>query len=118
MRICIDIDGTICSIKKDNQTYEDVIPFVGAVEKIKLLKESGHYIIFCTARHMKTCNSNIGKVLALQGQTLTMWLSHYGFVYDELWFGKPYAEIYIDDKAFKFNGSWEEINDHTLNQYV
>lgn len=109
MRICIDIDGTICPLKQTNDLYSDLLPFEGAAEKIKSLKESGNYIIFCTARHMKTCNSNVGLVVAREGQNLINWLSKHGFEYDELWFGKPYAHVYIDDRAFQFQGSWENL---------
>ena len=117
MRICIDIDGTICPVKNLTESYGDLAPLKGAVEKINLLKRQGHYIIFCTARHMKSCDSNIGKVVALQAHTLIEWLKRHGFVYDELWFGKPYAHVYIDDKALRFNGSWDEINDHVFKNY-
>lgn len=109
MRICIDLDGTICTIKKPNQTYEDVEPLVGAVEKLQSWKQQGHYIIIATARHMKTCNGNVGLVLAKQGKTLFDWLDKHKIPYDEVWFGKPLADCYIDDKAIKFT-SWEEIS--------
>ncbi len=109
MRICIDIDGTICELRKSDQNYSDLKPVEGAVDKISLLRKQGHYIILCTARHMKTCDSNVGKVIALQAQVLIEWLKNQGFLYDELWFGKPYADIYIDDKAHKFEGSWEKV---------
>ena len=59
MRICIDIDGTICSIRQPQENYSDVIPLEGAAARIRELKEKGHYIILCTARHMKTCDSNV-----------------------------------------------------------
>ncbi len=117
MRICIDIDGTICSLKSPSQTYKDLIPIQGAVERIKLLREKGCYIILCTARHMKTCESNIGKVIACQGGPLIKWLAEHDFEYDELWFGKPYAHVYIDDRAFKFDGSWDKIDELTLKEY-
>ena len=118
MRICIDIDGTICEIKKPEEAYKDVKPIPGAALKIKQLKEEGAYIILCTARHMKTCNANVGQVLARQGETLLTWLKEHDFVYDELWLGKPYADIYIDDKALKFDGSWEGINTTLISEYL
>lgn len=118
MRICIDIDGTICHIKNPNEDYHHVKPIAGAASKIKDLKQQGHYIILCTARHMNTCQSNIGQVVARQGATLLQWLTQHGFEYDEIWFGKPYAHIYIDDRALKFEGSWETINTESLQPYA
>lgn len=117
MRLCIDIDGTICSLRQPYENYKDVIPLEGAAEKIKDLKGKGYYIILCTARHMKTCESNIGKVVAREGLTLLDWLNKYNFLYDEIWFGKPYADVYIDDRALKFDGSWECIEEELINNY-
>jgi capsule biosynthesis phosphatase len=108
MRLCIDIDGTICHLKGNLETYSDVLPIPGAVEQLNRLKAQGFYIILNTARHMKTCEANIGKVIAKEGFTLLEWLARYKFPYDEIWFGKPYADVYIDDKALKFEGCWEK----------
>ena len=108
MRICIDIDGVLASFKKEGQTYADVDPIEGSVEVLKMWKEQGHYLILHTARHMKTCDGNVGKVIAKVGQITIDWLDKHGFVYDELLFGKPWAEVYIDDNAFRFS-SWEDL---------
>ena len=108
MKICIDIDGVLCTLRKEHETYADVQPLPGAAEHLKSLKEAGHYLILNTARHMATCNSNVGMVVARQGKTLIDWLGENGFVYDELWFGKPHADVYIDDNAYRFEG-WDKI---------
>ncbi len=109
MRICIDLDGVIAQFKKEGQTYADVAPVDGAIEKLKSLKENGHYIIIFTARHMKTCDGNVGKVNArISLQTLD-WLDRHEVVYDEIFFGKPWAEVYIDDNAFRFE-NWNDID--------
>ena len=109
MRICIDIDGTICETRAPNQTYSSVAPLKDAIRIIKELKNNGHYIILYTARHMKTCNHNVGLVIARQGKTLLSWLDDNKIPYDEIIFGKPLADIYIDDKACKFTNNWNEI---------
>lgn len=108
MRICLDLDGVICSLKRSDETYMDVTPIPGAIEKIKELKQAGHYIIIYTARHMKTCNANIPLVIAKIGQITLEWLTKYDVDYDEILFGKPWADIYIDDNALRFS-SWDEI---------
>lgn len=109
MRICIDLDGTICETRKNKETYLDVKPKKNALKVITNLKQDGHEIIIYTARHMKTCNNNVGKVMAKQGYNLFKWLEKYNIPYDEIWFGKPLADLYIDDKAEKFK-SWEKIS--------
>lgn len=80
----------------------------GAVEKLKELKAAGHTIIISTGRHMKTCQGNVGLVLARQGQVTLEWLARYGIPYDEIYFGKPWADIYIDDNALRFT-CWNDI---------
>ena len=113
-RICIDLDGVICNLKVNSETYEDVVPVENAVNKIRKLKENGHYIIIHTARHMKTCNGNVGEVTVKIGKITLDWLNKYSIPYDEVLFGKPWADIYIDDNAFRFN-TWNEINDNISN---
>lgn len=108
MRICIDIDGTICDFRKAGEGYADVRPLPGAVEKLAALRQSGHYLILLTARHMKTTGGNVGLVVARQGKTLFDWLAMHDVPYDELWFGKPQADVYIDDNAFRFE-TWDAI---------
>jgi len=108
MKICIDIDGVICELRRPEQTYAQLEPLPGAVEKMNALKQAGHYLILCTARHMATCNSNIGLVVARQGKTLLDWLAEQHIPYDEIWFGKPHADVYLDDNGLRFNG-WEAI---------
>jgi capsule biosynthesis phosphatase len=108
MKICIDIDGVLCELRRPEQTYAEVSPLPGAIEKMKALKQAGHYLILCTARHMATCNSNIGMVMARQGKTLFDWLAGHDIPYDEIWFGKPHADVYLDDNGFRFT-SWNEI---------
>lgn len=108
MRICIDLDGVIADFKREGQTYADVEPIPGAIEKLTSLKESGHYIIIQTARHMKTCGANVGLVSARVGKITLDWLEQHQIPYDEIYFGKPWAQVYIDDNAYRFS-SWETI---------
>lgn len=109
MKICIDVDGVLCELRQPEQAYAQVQPLPGAVEKMKSLKQAGHYLILCTARHMATCNSNVGLVVARQGKTLLDWLAKNEIPYDEIWFGKPHADVYLDDNAHRFT-NWQEIS--------
>lgn len=113
-RICIDLDGVICTIKQQNETYADVQPMPGVVEKLRNLRANGHYVIIQTARHMKTCNGNVGQVIQRVGQITLKWLADNNIEYDEIYFGKPWAELYIDDNALRFI-DWAEINDDGQN---
>lgn len=111
MRICFDLDGVLCRLRKPGQSYSDVDPMPGAAEKLSALRKAGHEIVIATARHMKSCDHSVGKVVARQGRITLEWLERHGFEYDEIWFGKPHCEIYIDDNGFRFTGMAEIADD-------
>ncbi len=109
MRICIDLDGVICHLRGSNENYDNIEPISGSIEKINTLKSNGHYIIIYTARRMKTHGGNSSKVIADIGKITLDWLAKYEIPYDEIMFGKPWADIYIDDNAFRFT-NWDDID--------
>lgn len=108
MRICLDLDGVIAELKGPGQSYGEVSPVPGSVERLNELKRKGHYLIIQTARHMKTCEGNLGKVNARITRETLEWLDRHSVPYDEIYFGKPWAHIYIDDNGFRFL-SWDQI---------
>jgi len=93
--LIVDIDGTILN-QKGPGTYHEAKPLPGALEAISLLYEK-YNIIFYTARNNKW------KELTLKQ------LKEFGFKYDKLVMDKPAGEYYIDDRALRFEGSWNEI---------
>jgi capsule biosynthesis phosphatase len=113
MKIVIDIDGTICPIKNTDEDYADLQPLPNAVEKIQSLKDAGHYIILNTARNMATQGGNLGKIMKNVGKTTLDWLEKHKIPYDEIYFGKPNAHVYIDDRAYRFTG-WENVTEEIL----
>lgn len=113
MRIVIDLDGTICPIKSSNETYSDLLPYPGAAERIRALRALGNYIIIHTARNMATCESNVGKVMRNIGKITLEWLDKYEIEYDEIYFGKPNADVYLDDRALRFT-DWTLITEDLL----
>ncbi len=113
MRICIDLDGVISKLKKENENYSELEPVENAKLMINELKKRGHYIIIYTARHMKTCEGNIGLINSRIAKITLDWLKAHGIEYDEIYFGKPFADLYLDDNAIRFN-SWNEIDVENL----
>ncbi len=103
MRIVFDLDGVICELKRPSESYADVIPKNDVIEKMRELKEDGHYLIIYTGRHMRTCNGDVPKVIEKIGKITEDWLKKWKVPYDELIFGKPYADIYIDDLGIEFS---------------
>lgn len=96
MRICFDLDNTLCTGKP----YETASPFPGIKELLLKLKEENHTIIIQTARGMATASSNQGVCVKNIGKLTLEQLDEWGFVYDEIYFGKPNADLFVDDKAF------------------
>jgi hypothetical protein len=60
---------------------------------------------------MKTHGANTGRVVAEIGKITLDWLEKYDIPYDEIYFGKPWANLYIDDNAFRFE-NWDEISEN------
>ena len=110
MRICFDLDNTLCAGKP----YDVARPLPGAATLLKKLKAQGHTIIIFTARGMGSSFGNSGKAIAQIGQLTFAQLEEWGFPYDEVYFGKPSADLYVDDKslnAFSLDDVEETIHD-------
>ena len=112
MRICFDLDETLCSGKP----YKDAIPIVENINLLKRLQSNGHIIIIYTARGMGRSASNQGLALKEIGLITFLQLEQWGIPYDEIYFGKPTADIYIDDKAINAINITYELIEQTLCQ--
>jgi len=113
MRFCFDIDGVIAEIRQPHQAYSEVRVISGAREYLRQLRSEGHIVILNTARHMKTTNGNVAKVIAKEGKNLLDWLEKHDIEYDEILFGKPWADVYVDDNAIRFS-SWSELSSEDI----
>jgi len=98
-RICFDLDNTLVSYPKINNDYTSVEPIQKNIELLKYLKRFNNTIIIYTARRMKTHSGNIGKINADIVKITFDTLEKFNIPYDEIYFGKPYADFYIDDLA-------------------
>ena len=96
-KFCFDLDNTLVSYPKISGDYSTVEPIKKNIEYLRFLKESGHYIIVYTARRMKTHKGNVGSVISDIGKVTIETLSKFNIPHDELIFGKPHADFYIDD---------------------
>ncbi len=103
INLIVDIDGTICPIKKENENYEDLIPYQDMVNKLREYHDNGSKIILFTSRNMRTYNGDIGKINKHTAPILIKWLEKWNIPYDEIIYGKPWMKncIYIDDKAIR-----------------
>jgi capsule biosynthesis phosphatase len=99
LRICFDLDNTLVTYPQTPGDYSTVKPIKKMIDLLLFLKKQGHEIIIYTARRMETHKSNIGKVLKDIALVTFDTLIKFGIPYDEIIFGKPIADIYIDDRA-------------------
>lgn len=88
-RFCVDIDGVVAHLTPNND-YEKAEPISENIKKINKLYDSGNYIVLFTARGSKT-GINWEEKTKKQ-------LDSWGVKYNELKFGKPAADFYIDDR--------------------
>lgn len=86
---CIDIDGTICS--NTNGDYKNAVPYKDRINQINQLYDEGNNIIYFTARGYTTGID--------WSETTENQLENWGCKFHEFKIGKPFADIYIDDKA-------------------
>jgi len=105
MRIVFDLDGVICELKKPSESYVEVKPKLEVIKIINELHSNGDYIIIHTGRHMRTCNGNVNEVIKKVGKITKEWLKKNNVKYDELIFGKPHADMYIDDLGVTFDSA-------------
>ena len=49
-----DVDGTLCPIKGEDESYADLVPYADMVEKLREYKAQGARIILYTSRNMRT----------------------------------------------------------------
>lgn len=103
---CIDFDGVLNDYTgwKGVGKFERPVP--GAPEGMAYLKQKGWILIVYTTRCEK--------------EDIKKWLDRWGIVFDYINEvhdppsnvtnpGKPTADVYIDDRALRFDGSWEHL---------
>jgi capsule biosynthesis phosphatase len=99
LRICFDLDNTLVTYPEIPGDYSTVKPIQKMIDLLYFFKQNNHEIIIYTARRMETHKSNIGKVMKDIALVTFSTLEKFGIIYDEIIFGKPIADIYIDDRA-------------------
>lgn len=103
--ICIDIDGTITHYIEwvDAHTFGEVLPH--CAEAIHHLKADGWFVIIYSTRADRN--------------EITRFLNEHNVPFDAInenpnqpanaVGGKPYADVYLDDRAIQFDGHWEDM---------
>lgn len=105
-RIMIDVDQVLHSYEegwKDGTLYGHLLP--GAKEAIDELKGEYEIVIFTSRLSQMHDEDEINR----QRELLSSWLTANEVYYDDMTADKRPAEFYIDDKALRFEGNWEDI---------
>lgn len=99
MRIVFDLDDTIC--RTQNRDYVNSSEISAVVSKMREMRETlpDVEIIVHTSRGMASCNGDVAAAEAKNRPTVEEWLAKHGVKVDEIVFGKPLADLYVDDKA-------------------
>jgi len=111
MVVCIDFDGVIHEYDGFKGPGVFNGPVAGAAEALRYLKDAGWVVIIYTTR--------------AEVELIADWLIEHNILFDEINQhhetynnpmnpGKPHADVYVDDKAVRFEGDWDD----TLNQLV
>lgn len=100
----IDVDGTLCHVKKTGENYEDLVPYENMIERIRYYKKNGARIVLFTSRNMNTYKGNMGMINKHTAPALIAWLNKWDIPYDEIIFGKPWPGhkgFYVDDRTIR-----------------
>ena len=118
MRICFDLDNTLVTFPVVTNDYTSVNPIQKNINFLRYLKSFGHTIIIYTARRMKTHNGNVGKVTSDVGKITFETLEKFSIPFDEIYFGKPHADVYIDDLALNCYDDMEKATGFYIDKIV
>lgn len=96
MTIAVDVDGVLAEY--DAEAYDPMVigePRIGAQEFLQRLIDAGHTVIIHTCR---------------AAEVVTAWLDANALPYNSVWTeaGKPLAQAYVDDRAVRFCGDYDE----------
>ena len=102
---CFDIDGTLTEVHEG--TPFDAVPRYDRIEKVNALYDQGAIIYLQTARgFIVSSDMHPDDIIAQQAEAdkymrsrTEEQLKSWGVKYTKLFFGKPRASIYVDDRG-------------------
>jgi hypothetical protein len=100
--ICLDFDGVLHSYKSGWCGAEIIPdpPIHGTREAVARLRK-----IYRVVVHSSRCHSAEGRA------AVETWLKKHEIVVDEVCEHKPPALVYVDDRAIRFRGDWDNLHD-------
>jgi capsule biosynthesis phosphatase len=120
--IIVDVDGTLCPIKSESESYSDLIPSAAVLKQLSNYRKNGFRVILHTARNMRTFNGNQGEINKHTAPILLEWLDRHKIEFDEIHFAKPWPGhqgFYLDDRAVRprefLHNSFQELEEIMAN---
>ncbi len=113
--ICLDFDGVLNSYTSGWTGLTDLpdTPVLGAQDFCKALIDAGYYVVILSTRFTprKPGDDPAFEADTLVGvKTVQAWLEKYNFPKElKLVTNKPPALLYIDDRGFRFEGSFSAV---------
>ena len=102
--LVVDVDGTLCDVKQDGESYDDLTPRREMLAKLREYQGRGYRICLFSSRNMRTYGGAIGLINKHTAPQMLRWLEKWDVPYDEIIFGKPWPRekgFYIDDRAIR-----------------
>ncbi len=101
--IALDFDGVIHDYKGWTGPMPTGEPVPGALETVRWLKQTGYELFILSAR----VEHPMGKAC------IEEWMHDHGFPQIEVTIEKKHADLYVDDRGFRFEGpqSWQALRD-------
>lgn len=94
--IVFDLDGTLCTGKP----YENAIPIRENIDRLnREFPKEEYRIIIWTARGGLTFDGDLEQIENKYREMTEAWLKKHNVNHEELWFGKPVYDLFIDDKT-------------------
>jgi len=99
-KIVVDLDGTLCEDTR-GKNYVNPEPKLDVIELVNWYYDQGCDVTIFTARGMGRFDGD-GNACDKNFRSLTQdWLEKHGVKHHRLMFGKPAADVYIDDKGMR-----------------
>jgi capsule biosynthesis phosphatase len=106
--ICFDIDNVICRTDSKND-YSRSKPIKKNIDLVNELYNKGYNVILYTARGMGKYNGNQKKIKKKIKPLTLKQLKRWGVKHEEVYFGKPSFDLFIDDKSLFFTKKWPKL---------
>ena len=108
--ICFDFDGVIHKYSggwRNGEIYDE--PIDGVRDFINNIKDK-YYIVISSAR-INDGYMEPHKVV----DKIYNWMNKHDIYFDRITGKKPIAKAYIDDRAIKFSGNWDHVENEINN---